>query len=164
MSAASVPAALPARVRLSRAAAALTFGAALVHGSVMATHFREYWLFGLFFAVVTPLQLAWSAVVLRQGGSVRAVLVAGAAASVGIVALWLVTRTVGLPFGPDIGEAERVGVKDVLASADELGTALLVVLSLRSAGAERRPVAAAEVAAWSMVAVSLVAALVAGGH
>lgn len=156
-------AAVPAAVRLTRAAAALTFGAALVHGSVMPTHFREYWLFGLFFAIVTPLQLAWSATVLRAGPGARTLLIAGALASVGIVVLWLVTRTAGLPFGPDIGRAEAVGFKDVLASLDELGTAAVVVLVLRAREPGRRTITAAEAAGWTLLALSLVGAML-GGH
>ena len=164
MSAAAGVTAVSMRVRVTRAAAALTFGAALVHGSVMATHFREWFLFGLFFAIVTPLQLAWSAAVVRRAGPLRTVLVAGAVASVGIVVLWLVTRTVGLPFGPDIGQAEKIGVKDVLASLDELGTAALVWIALRPGEPGRRVTAAAEVGAWGLVSISLVGALLGGGH
>jgi hypothetical protein len=38
----------------------------------------------------------------------------------GVVLLWLVTRTAGLPFG--LGEVESVGVADTLASLAELVT------------------------------------------
>ena len=142
------------------AAAGLAAGAALIHGSVMAAHFREYWLFGLFFAVITPLQLAWGYGVTRTDAPPRRLLALGAAGSLAIVTLWLVTRTAGLPFGPDSGQAESVGVKDVLASADEVLTALLVALVLWW----RAPVleAPARWVAWAFVGVSVGAAFIAG--
>ena len=56
------------RVAIAHAAAALSFAAACLHGSVMVTHFREYFLFGLFFAIVTPLQVAWALLVHPQSG------------------------------------------------------------------------------------------------
>ena len=142
------------------AAAGLAAGAALIHGSVMVPHFREYWLFGLFFLVVTPLQLAWGYGVTRSEAPPRRLLAVGAFGSLAIVGLWLFTRTVGLPFGPDPGEVESVGVKDVLASADELLTAMLValVLWLRAPWAEP-PL---RWLAWGLVAVSVGAAFIAG--
>jgi hypothetical protein len=96
----------------------------------MATHFREYWLFGLFFAIVTPLQLGWAEVVRRRPAD-RLWLAVGAVGNLGIVLTWTVSRTAGLPFGPERFEPEAVGVKDVLATIDELAIVLLVGLLLR---------------------------------
>ena len=143
-----------------RAAAALTAAAALIHGSVIAAHFREYWLFGLFFALVTPLQLTWGWAVTRGPAPPRALLVAGAAGSAGIVALWIVSRTAGLPFGPESGSAEVVGYKDVLATACELGTAALVAVHLRMA--EREPQRRVLPACWTLAAIAAFAALLPG--
>jgi hypothetical protein len=130
-----------------------------VHASVIATHFREYVLFGLFFAIVTPLQVLWAGMALRRPSDAR-LLAAGAAASAGIVLVWLASRTVGLPFGPERLTAEPVGFKDVLASSDELALAALVALTLLRM---RVPGALLPVA-WVLAGTSLVAALVGGGH
>lgn len=145
---------------MAHAAAGLSFAAALVHGSVMVTHFREYWLFGLFFAIVTPLQLGWAELVRRRPTD-RLWLAVGAAGNFGVVMIWTVSRTVGLPFGPERFEAEALGVKDVLATIDELGIALLVSLLLLRGGGRPAPTWVVRVA-WAAVAVSVPAAMVAG--
>lgn len=150
------------RVALAYAAAGLSFAAACVHGSVMVTHFREYWLFGLFFAIVTPLQILWAELVRRRPENRRLLLVGGVA-SASIALIWLVSRTVGLPFGPEQLQAEAVGPKDLLATWDELFLASLVAVLLLRPGPHPAPRWAPAVA-WVLVAVSLVAALVAGSH
>jgi hypothetical protein len=143
------------------AVAALSFGAACLHGSVIVSHFREYVLFGLFFAIVAPLQIAW-AQLLRRAPPQRRLLAAGAIANALVVVVWLVTRTVGLPFGPERLEAEAAGLKDVLATGSELViVALAAVLLART---RRTPPAFAVAGAWTLAAVGLVAALVGGGH
>ena len=48
------------------------------------------------------------------------VLVAGAAVTVGVVIVWLVSRTAGLPIGPGAGRAEQIGVSDAFATMIEL--------------------------------------------
>jgi hypothetical protein len=140
------------------AAAALSVAAGLIHASVTVVHFREFWLFGLFFAIAAPLQVVWGEMVRRRPWD-RRLLLAGAGANVAVALLWLVSRTVGLPIGPEAGEVEGVGLKDVLATADELALALVVALVL--AGARGRAIAPA---AWTLAAVSGIAALLGGGH
>ena len=104
-------------------------GAGLIHASVTVAHVREYWLFGLLFAIVAPSQVVWAALVQRRPAD-RRLLIAGAVANVAVAAVWLVSRTTGLPIGPHAGTPEAVGVKDVLATADELGLALVVAAAL----------------------------------
>ena len=146
----------------AHAAAALSFSAACVHGSVMVTHFREYFLFGLFFAIVTPLQIAWAELV-RRTPRARRLLVAGAVGNGAIVVVWLVSRTIGLPFGPERLQTEAVGFKDVLATYAEAMIVVLVTVLLSSK--ERRPLPTwTLVTAWAVAAVGLVAALAGGGH
>jgi hypothetical protein len=145
---------------VAHAAAGLSFAAALVHGSVMVSHFREYWLFGLFFAIVTPMQLAWAELVRRRPAD-GLVLAVGAVGNFGVVMIWTVSRTFGLPFGPERLKAEALGVKDVLATFDELVIALLVGLLLLRGGARPAPTWVVG-AAWTAVAVSVPAAMVAG--
>jgi hypothetical protein len=108
---------------------ALAWCAGLIHAVVSIEHFEEYFLFGLFFAVLAPLQVVWGVLAYRRPR--RDVLLAGAAANLAVVALWIASRTVGLPIGPDAGHPEALGVVDVLCSADEVGLALLVVALLK---------------------------------
>lgn len=129
----------------------------------MVTHFREYFLFGLFFAIVTPLQIAWAVLVARRPGD-RRLLIAGGAVNLAIALIWLVSRTIGLPFGPEALEAEGIGPKDLLATWDELMigviVALLVLRSVPRPGPRWLPALA-----WVLAAMSIVGALIAkGGH
>jgi hypothetical protein len=110
------------------------FSAAAVHLAVMPTHFRQWWLFGLFFLCAALFQVGLGVLLLvRPSGRLAA---AGAAGSVAVVALWLGSRMVGIPVGPDHGAAEPFGVLDVLATTAELATAVCCVLA-RRAGAAR---------------------------
>jgi hypothetical protein len=108
--------------------------AALVHASVIGEHLRESWWSGVFFVATAIAQLAWAVAVLRRPG--RPLLAAGAAGNGLVVAVWLVSRTVGLPVGPEPGVPETVGVPDALATAAELVVVLgsMLLLLRRTAG------------------------------
>lgn len=104
-----------------------------VHLSVIGEHFRESALYGSFFVVLATLQLGWAAwLVLRPS---RAWLFSGAAASVLVALLWLATRTVGIPLGPEAGELEAFGALDIVASAAEVAVAAFALVAVRAAGA-----------------------------
>ena len=62
------------------------------------------------------------------------VLVAGAAVTVGVVIVWLVSRTAGLPIGPGAGRAEQIGVSDAFATMIELVFVALVCRIVRPDG------------------------------
>jgi hypothetical protein len=113
-------------------------GAATIHFAVIAQHFEEYWLFGFFFVGVAVLQLAWALVVVLRP-SLRLYL-AGAAGNGVVAATWLVSRTTGLPLGPEAGEPEAVGIADTVATVFEV---LIVAgaVPLMLATAPRRPLA-----------------------
>jgi len=149
-------------VAIAHAAAALSFSAACLHGSVIVSHFREYFLFGLFFAIVTPLQIAWAELVRRAPRRWR-LLALGAVGNGAVVVVWLVSRTVGLPFGPERLEAEEIGLKDLLATSAEMLIVVLVAV-LRLARAPRPLPSWVLVGAWTVAAVGLVTALVGGAH
>lgn len=100
------------------ALAALSAGAASLHFAVMGEHFREYWLFGLFFVVTAWLQLGWAAGVLRS--SSRSLLLGGAAGNALVVTIWAVSRALGLPVGPHRGVPEAMSFIDVLSTVFEL--------------------------------------------
>ena len=118
-----------ARRELEVDAAVLAVAAGLIHAVAGVSHLGEYWLFGVFFALLAVAQVGWGALVYR--GASRRVLVAGAAGSAAVALLWLVTRTVGLPFGPHAGSPEPVGVLDVLATLDEQVVVAIVLALVR---------------------------------
>lgn len=130
----AVPASSPA-LTARRAAAAGSVLAALIHYAVVPEHLDEWWAYGVFFSAVGMFQLIWA--VLAHTGDERPVLLSGLAVNLGVLALWAVSRTSGLPFGPEPGEAEAVGVLDVLSGAAELVLVAGILLALR--GSRRRP-------------------------
>lgn len=128
----------------------------------MPSHFREYFLFGLFFLIITPLQLAWAEAV-RRAPDDRRLLVAGAVGNLAVVGVWLVTRTIGLPFGPNRLQAEAVGLKDLISTYDEAMIAGVVALILWQS-AQFRARAWLLATGWALACASVVIAFVPGGH
>jgi FtsP/CotA-like multicopper oxidase with cupredoxin domain len=127
------------------AAAALTAGAGAIHLAVVPDHLHEYLLFGIFFAVVGAAQLGAAAAMVRPTRRLQAGLAIG---QLLLVALWLVSRTTGLPIGPEPWTPEEIGVADVICIALELlAVAVLVGLLVRAPRrrSRRTPWAAAAV-------------------
>jgi hypothetical protein len=113
--------------------AMLSTGAAVVHFAVIAQHWDEWWLTGIFFIAVALFQLAWALLVLLRPSLL--VYLSGAVVNALVVVTWIVSRTSGVPVGPEAGEAESVGFPDVLATAYEvLLVALVVALVSRPQG------------------------------
>lgn len=105
--------------------AVVSAGAAGIHFAVIQSHFEEYWLFGVFFAVVAWLQAVWAILLVARPS--RTVLLSGALTNAAVVAIWIASRTVGIPLGPDSGVAEAVTLPDITATAFEI---VLVIGSL----------------------------------
>ena len=104
-----------------------SLGAAVLHAAFVSTHWAEDWSHGLFFAVVAWFQLVLAvAIVARPSRRVFAL----ATLNIVVIATWVVSRTVGIPFGHNSGVAEDVGVPDSVATALEavivLGSAALL--------------------------------------
>ncbi|MBE7520621.1 MAG: copper chaperone PCu(A)C [Thermoflexaceae bacterium] len=147
----------------------LSIGAAVIHFAVLGEHWQEWWGYGLFFGASAWLQLAWAAAVAWRPS--RTMLLLGAAGNLTIAALWLLTRTAGIPLGPASGETQAAAFIDTLASGFEVAIAL-VAPAIALAHLERitlRPALAAVVLGLAAVAVavlttvSLVDASEAGG-
>ncbi|WP_199432874.1 hypothetical protein [Qaidamihabitans albus] len=110
-------------IRLATVVAAFaSAGAALIHLAVIPDHWREWVWSGVFFAALALFQFGWAAVLLRS--SRRGVIGAGVAVHLGAIALWAVTRAVGMPFGPHAGEPEAVGPAGILATLLEFAVVL----------------------------------------
>lgn len=114
------------------ALAVLSLGAAAIHFAVMPEHFKEWWLFGLFFAGLGWFQALWSVGYLLVPVRPLAWLAIGI--NVATLLLWTWTRTLGLPFGPDPGVPEAVGIPDILAGILELSL-VIGLLGARSSTA-----------------------------
>jgi hypothetical protein len=108
--------------------AGLSAVAAGIHAWVVPGHYGEYALFGIFFAVLGFAQAGWAAAVLRR--PTRLLHIAGIALSAGLLALWALSRTAGVPIGPEAWEAEPAGLLDVAAGAAELGIIVMAAASL----------------------------------
>lgn len=132
--------------------ALLSIGAAVIHFAVIAQHFDAWWLTGMFFVGIALFQLGWGLVVLIGPSSL--VYVAGAIVNALIVVTWIVSRTTGVPVGPEAGEAEVVGFPDALATAFEV-VLVAVLVALEGEWVARRPVRyiAQPAAGWGSAAV-----------
>jgi hypothetical protein len=105
-------------------------GSAAIHAAVVPEHLPEWAAAGAFFVVLALTEVGLGALaVVRRGPALHC---ACLAASVGPLLVWLASRTAGLPFGPDPGVAEAVGVADVAACVLEVATALAALSLLRS--------------------------------
>jgi len=117
--------------------AVLSLGAAAIHFAVVPEHLAEWWAFGVFFGALGAFETLWAAALLVRPS--RLVIAIGIAANVATVLLWAVSRTVGLPIGPEPWMPEEIGVLDVAATSLEL---LLVAGLAIGVGRSRRPGAA----------------------
>jgi hypothetical protein len=108
--------------------ALLSIGAAVIHFAVVAEHFDEWWLTGTFFLALGVFQLVWALLVLHAPSP--PLYLVGAAANALVVVLWIVSRTSGVPVGPEAGEAEAVALPDSLATAFEIVLVAILLLLL----------------------------------
>src|SRR5215468_6781151 len=93
--------------------AALSASAAAIHFAVVFEHFAEYALYGVFFLVISWAQMIWPAVLLWRPS--RLWLWLAIAGNAIVIAVYMGSRSVGLPFGPDLHHAEPVGALDVVS-------------------------------------------------
>jgi manganese oxidase len=117
---------MDSRRRLLGMAIALTMVAALIHVWVMPEHFEEWWVYGVLFVLVALLQGFYGVALWLWGG--RTVFILGMVGNLTIVVFYLVTRTVGVPLGPHLGEVEVVGVWDLAATTSEVALAATLAL------------------------------------
>lgn len=109
-----------------------SLGAAGIHFAVMGEHYDEYLWFGVFFTMIAWAQAVWA--VAAAATPNRSVLATGLAGNLLIVAIWLVTRTSGLPFGPEPGQPEALDWADGVSSALELLIAIGCLAGLLRSG------------------------------
>jgi hypothetical protein len=115
--------------------ALLSIGAATVHFAVVAQHFDEWWLTGMFFLTIAVFQFGWGLLVLLRPSAL--VYLAGAVINALIVLTWIVSRTTGVPVGPEAGEAEDVAFPDTLSTAFEVALVVVLVALLANVSARQ---------------------------
>jgi hypothetical protein len=113
--------------------------------------------------MLAAFQLGWAALVVLRPS--REALIWGAAANGVIVALWVMSRTVGVPVGPQPWVPEPVGAVDAIAAAEcvIVLAASCVVTAVRSAFA-RRAVARMAPLLVGVLFVSVLYGVGGGGH
>jgi hypothetical protein len=139
--------------------AALSVGAAAIHFAVVFEHWAEYALYGVFFLVISWAQLIWPAVLLWRPS--RLWLSLGIAGNTAVIAVYAASRTVGLPFGPDLHHPETVGALDVVSCVLEFALIAGCLALLWRPSIADRPVARrgafASAAALAVVPVAVIA-------
>jgi len=113
----------------SYSTALLVLGAAAIHFAVTPEHISEYLPYGIFFAFLALAQLGLALALLIAPG--RPLFVLGACGMGIVTAIWLASRTVGLPIGPDSVKPEPVGFIDLEATVMETIALLLFLRLLR---------------------------------
>lgn len=106
--------------------ALLSAAAGAIHVGFAPAHMEESWVHGAFFVTVGIAQIGWAlAAVLRPTRTIVSI----AALNLSVIVVWVVSRTLGVPFS-DAEGTEAVGFADVTASAFELGIVVGVVALL----------------------------------
>src|SRR4051812_32812905 len=123
------------RRRAAATAAALSLGVAWVHLVYMGSHFAEWWAYGVFFLAAGVAQALFAPLILRRPAPWVAG--AGIAANLGIVGMYVVSRTIGPPLGPHAHIPEAVGAADLATTAAEIGL-IAVLVTLLGPTARRR--------------------------
>src|SRR4051794_27985651 len=103
--------------RALQAAAVLSLEAAVIHVRVAPEHFAEWWGYGAFFVLAAAAELAFVCVLAwRPSGWL---VQAGIWGSLATMLMYLISRTGGIPLGPDAGAVESVDGLGVAATVAE---------------------------------------------
>jgi hypothetical protein len=118
--------------------AALMLGSGAIHFGMMGEHAGVSWTHGLFFASVAWLQLGLAAMIGFR--PTKPVITIGIVVNLAVLAIWLISRTVGIAIGGD-GTPDAWGRVDGLCAVFE-GLAVLASFALLSKSISRRPLSA----------------------
>ena len=115
--------------------AALGLVCAVSHAFVGPEHFKEWVVYGVFFVGASTVQAAWSVAVLCRPS--RRLLLAGTVGNAGVTVVYLISRTIGVPFGPDAFKPETVDPLSLVVTGCEVLIVLLGVHLLSHHRADR---------------------------
>jgi hypothetical protein len=130
---------------------------AAIHAAVVREHLSHWPAAGASFLLLTVTELAAAALLLTRRH--RGGLAAAAVVSIAPLAVWLVARTTGLPFGPPAGSTQGTGLPENMAVALEVGTLLAALTLLHTARWLQHPPIPTHYQALALVAVVAVTAI-----
>ena len=103
----------------------------LIHMIMTPVYFSLWVGYGAFFFLAGTAFFAYSAL-LAVNPPKRTLFWVGIVASAATIALWAITRTVGIPFfGPEAGQVEPVGVPDLISKIAEVALIVHLMVLLR---------------------------------
>ncbi len=132
-----------------------------IHLAMIGEHLDESALFGVFFALTGAAQLIFAARIASRPtiGRVAGSVLVNAA----VVMVWVLSRTAGLPIGPEAGHPEAVFLSDAVATGLEIVAIVFGVRLLARLRAQQRTPSTGQRATLSRPrATALLAAAVAG--
>ncbi len=106
-------------------AAILSLTASAVHFGYAPHHLSDDWAHGWFFMVIAAYQCLFAVLIVARPR--RWVWASAIVVNTGIIVTWLVSRTVGLPFGPEALRSESFSAPDIVNSV--IG-GVIIVLSI----------------------------------
>jgi hypothetical protein len=113
---------------------------AVIHLAVVPEHLEEWPLAGVFFVVLSVVELGLAVAVVA--GKSRRTFLVGGAISVASAGLWMASRTFGLPIGPEAFSPEAIAAPDLFATVLE---ALAAVVFIRLAAQPQHATASVRV-------------------
>jgi hypothetical protein len=108
--------------------AALSVVVAYAHFAYAASHFEEWWAYGVFFVAAGNLQALFAYMLIWRPRSWLAL--AGVAGNLAILVVYVLSRTSGVPLGPHARLVEEAGTVDWLTAAGEVATIALLIAML----------------------------------
>jgi hypothetical protein len=106
-------------------AAILSLTAGAIHFGYAPHHLADDWAHGWFFMVIAAYQCLFAVLIVARPR--RWVWASAIVVNTGIIATWLVSRTVGLPFGPEALRSESFSTPDIVSSVIE---GVIIALSI----------------------------------
>jgi hypothetical protein len=144
--------------------AIMSAAAAMIHFAVAGGHFQEYWLFGVFMLVAAWLQFLWAIIAIAKPSLL--LWWSGAILNAGVVAVYIVTRTIGDVVGPTPHAVEPFGFGDGLCTVLEavvIGGCAWLLIAKTDHRVRRRSLIMASAGTGALTAGLVSVALVAGG-
>jgi hypothetical protein len=123
-------------VRWLAAVLSATVGA--VHFGYAPHHLSEDWAHGWFFLLLGAYELTFAVLIVTRPR--RWLWASALVVGVGSVAVWVVSRTVGLPFGPEALRTEEASAPDIVCTVISAAVVLLAFVSLVAPRRLQRPV------------------------